>query len=59
MQIVEELSAIIGDGAEERYTLDADHRSMVKYSGAGDPNYDRVFKVIRDFVREIGRNHAR
>ena len=56
---MEEFSAIIGDGAEEHYTLDADHRPMVKYSGAGDPNYDRVFKVIRDFVREIGRNHAR
>ena len=51
---MEGFSAIIGDGAEERYTLDADHRSMVKHSGIGDPNYDRVFEVIRDLFGKSG-----
>jgi len=51
--IVEPFSCIIGDACEQVQTLNGNHRSMCKYNGAEDDNYNKVYEVISGYVQEI------
>jgi len=53
VQIVEPFSCIIGDASELVQTLDGNHRSMCKYGGTDDDNYNKVYQVVSGYVQAI------
>lgn len=42
-----DVSSCLGDSRERAETLDADHRTMCRYTSALDPNYRKVSGEIR------------
>ncbi|KFZ09362.1 hypothetical protein V502_08808 [Pseudogymnoascus sp. VKM F-4520 (FW-2644)] len=52
-KIVEEFSSVIGDAAETRYVLDANHRTMCKFSSKDDDNYAKVLQRIKAYIHSI------
>ena len=46
MQVVDQTSAVLGHGLEERRAVQADHRGMVKLKGRQDPGYKDFIAVI-------------
>jgi len=53
LEIVEEFSSVIGDAAERRETLNANHRTMVKFKDADDDNYAKVLRALRGYVEDV------
>lgn len=53
VKIVEDFSCIIGDACELTQPLYGNHRSMCKYNGPEDDNYNKVHAVITGYVRAI------
>ena len=51
-QIVEGVSAVIGDAHERRDTIHADHINMVKFSSVKDDGYRKVLYAIKVLLPE-------
>ena len=54
-QVVDDFSSIIGDAAEAQEGIDANHVQMCKFTSRDDPGYKKVFRVIRDLVKDSDR----
>ncbi|RDW83590.1 uncharacterized protein DSM5745_03916 [Aspergillus mulundensis] len=52
-KIVDDFSSRIGDAAEISQVLHANHRTMCKFTGADDSNYQKVLAALKDFVSDI------
>ena len=57
-KVVPDYSSLLGDAREQAETLQADHRSMCRFSGAGDPNYARVSGEIRSIYLSLASLQA-
>jgi hypothetical protein len=44
---------VIGEASETRFVLDANHRTMCKYTGKDDDNYARVLQRIKGYMHSI------
>ena len=55
LQVVEEISSIVGEAGEERIQIHADHLNMCKFKDREDSDYYIVLDVIRRWVRDIKR----
>jgi hypothetical protein len=57
-KIVEQFSAVLS--AYDNLPLDADHRSMTKFTGRTDPGYRKVHGLLRRWLRDCasGSNAA-
>jgi hypothetical protein len=54
-QLVPHQFSSLGDSAERRRILDADHFSMIKFEGRADPRYEAVREDIRELVAAATR----
>lgn len=58
IQIVERFSSEIGDAAEGKGGIDANHTDMVSFANADDEGYQKVSAVIARYVRDIKSSTA-
>ncbi|KAL4746391.1 hypothetical protein BDW72DRAFT_197748 [Aspergillus terricola var. indicus] len=52
-KIVDDFSSRIGDAAEISQVLHANHRTMCKFAGSTDSNYQKVLAALKELVLEI------
>ncbi|KAL9110543.1 MAG: hypothetical protein Q9227_004901 [Pyrenula ochraceoflavens] len=52
-KIVEDFSSALDDVMERKQGIDADHRDMIRFSGASDPGYRKVKGIIEGAILDI------
>lgn len=58
IQVVEDGSAIIGDAAERKEGINADHGQMVKFGSSEDEGFVKVASAIKRYVDDIKTRQA-
>lgn len=54
---MDDFSSIIGDAAEGKEGIDANHRDMCKYASRSDNGYRKVSGEIRRFVNAVSNGN--